>query len=39
MELFRGEQSDNAYVGAILLAEALRTIRDWDSTNFKRSEW
>lgn len=39
MAFIRGETSDDAYTGAILVAEALRTIRDWDTTNFKRSEW
>lgn len=39
MALFRGEQTDEAYTGATLLAEALRTIRDWDVTHFKRSRW
>lgn len=39
MALFRGEQTDNAYLGAVLLAEALRTIRDYDLLNFKRNHW
>lgn len=39
MALFRGEQSDQAYLGATLLAEALRTIRDWDLLNLKRTRW
>ncbi len=39
MALFRGDQSDQAYLGATLLAEALRTIRDWDLANFKRTHW
>lgn len=39
MALFRGEQSDEAYTGALLLAEALRTIRDYDLTNFRRTHW
>jgi hypothetical protein len=38
MALFRGEDSDNAYDGAILLAEALRTIRDYDANTFQR-QW
>jgi hypothetical protein len=39
MALFRGEQSDEAYDGAIMLAEALRTIRDWDFNHFPNRRW
>jgi hypothetical protein len=35
MQLFKAE-GDEAYVGAILLADALRTIRDWDAANRKK---
>lgn len=36
MALFRGDESDDAHTGAVLLAEALRTIRDWDRINLVR---
>lgn len=36
MHLFHAE-GDEAYVGAILLAQALRTIRDWDTANRRQS--
>lgn len=36
MALFRGETSDEAYTGALLLAEALRTIRDYDASTWQR---
>jgi hypothetical protein len=37
MALFRGGDEDDAYVGAILIAEFLRTARDYDRRDFKRS--
>lgn len=37
MALFRGGDEDDAFTGAQLLAEGLRTIRDWDTVNFKRN--
>lgn len=36
LALFRGGDEDDAYLGALLLAEALRTVRDYDLNNFKR---
>jgi hypothetical protein len=39
MALFRGEQTDEAYTGAILLAEALRTFRDFDASMLGRTQW
>lgn len=38
MAMVRGDDSDDAYVGAVLVAEGLRTIRDWDANTFKR-QW
>jgi len=39
IELLHSPESDAAYVGAVLVAEALRTIRDWDNCNFKNRVW
>ncbi len=36
ISLLSGEKNDQAQIGALLIAEALRTIRDWDLNNFKR---
>ena len=30
MALLRGGDEEDAYIGAILLAEGLRTVRDWE---------
>ena len=36
MSLRDGEKTDQAQIGALLIAEALRTIRDWDLKTFIR---
>jgi hypothetical protein len=37
VSLFHGGDPEDAYVGAVLIAEGLRTLRDWDSEHFNRS--
>lgn len=36
MALFRGGDEDEAFTGALLIAEGLRTMRDYDRRDFKR---
>lgn len=38
MALFRGGNEEDAFKGALLIAEFLRTVRDYDSRDFRR-QW
>jgi hypothetical protein len=40
LALFAGKDGDKeqAQIGALLIAEMMRTVRDWDFANFKR-QW
>jgi hypothetical protein len=39
MAFVQGKDTDEAYTGAVLVAEFLRTVRDWDRNNFPGREW